>query len=100
MSVIHRVKEENYLIQVLYQRYKSVNRVAEHPKIKVSASAVWRRLKKAGLTKPRGRYCRQFCVDCGKPSDGRMRCELHRKIRHAAMNLEAVRRYKQKRRAN
>lgn len=90
---VHRAQEKNYLIQVLYQRYKSVYRVAEHPKVKLSKSQIGRRLLKAGLTKPRG-FKRKTCVDCGKPSDGKMRCKLHKKIRDAELNLKAVRRYK------
>ena len=37
------------------------------------------------------------CVTCRKPTNGAKRCELHRKIRTAQLNLKAVHRYNQRR---
>lgn len=82
-------------IQELYDKYRSITKVAQQPHICMSLSQIWRVLKRAGLTKPRG-YRRRNCVDCGQPTNGKTRCPKHKRLRDAKMNLRAVHRYNKK----
>lgn len=63
-----------------------------------SPTNIYRILKKAGEpTRPQGTKGTGRCVDCDAKCGMNKRCKIHRKVRYAELNLEAVYRMRGKR---
>lgn len=74
------------LIADAYSKGWSIARVAAE--LSVGRSIVYRELKTMGVPR-RSRATKGIrCVDCGKRCYPARRCDYHRKIRNAEMNLE------------
>jgi hypothetical protein len=102
---VHRRKEQNYIIQVLYERYGHSDIVGEH--LGMSGEAVSARLRKMGISKPRGfkeSRCREVVGSgadrhyCGQPTGGKVRCEKHHERHLKIGNSVRSRRYRDRKR--
>lgn len=77
-------------IKARYQRGHGIDRIAEETGY--ARSKVYRALKRMGVKiRPRGKSHGVRCVECGRPSDGGIRCGVHRRIRNAELNRDAQR---------